>query len=380
MSNSDFDEIVGEFIVESYENLDQLEQAFVSLEQRSDADTLARIFRTIHTIKGTSGFLGFTMLESIAHVGENLLSKLRDGEMAMTTDIANALLAMVDAVRNILASVESTGGEADLAYPDLVDELSRLDRGEERAAAPDNSADNSIDDGADDSVDDSVDDGGFAAPVVAIGFARKAAADAEAADEELAGDPLADAPIGQHFISTGQISEEQLAEALDAQGHGDPRHVGELLVEQQAIASSDVAAALIAQEERHTPADTIRVDVGLLDELMNCVGELVLARNQILRFTETQQDPSFIATSQRLNLITSELQEGVMKTRMQPIENVWNKFPRVVRDLTLSAGKKARLEMEGKSTELDKTLLEAIRDPLTHLVRNAVDHGLEMPE
>lgn len=112
---------------------------------------------------------------------------------------------------------------------------------------------------------------------------------------------------------------------------------------------------------------------------MNQVGELVLARNQILQFTSTLNDADFISTSQRLNLITTELQEGVMKTRMQPIGNIWSKFPRVVRDLALQCGKKIRIEMEGKETELDKTIVEAIKDPLTHLVRNSVDHGIESP-
>ncbi len=128
-------------------------------------------------------------------------------------------------------------------------------------------------------------------------------------------------------------------------------------------------------------ADTsIRVDVGLLDKLMNLVGELVLARNQILQFTANSDDAAFVATTQRLNLITTELQEGVMKTRMQPIGNVWSKFPRVVRDLATSLGKQVRLEMEGEETELDKTIIEAIKDPLTHIVRNSVDHGIETPE
>ncbi|MFL6442666.1 MAG: chemotaxis protein CheA [Candidatus Sulfotelmatobacter sp.] len=123
----------------------------------------------------------------------------------------------------------------------------------------------------------------------------------------------------------------------------------------------------------------MRVDVSLLDQLMNLVGELVLARNQILQFTNSAQDAGLLATSQRLNLITTELQEGVMKTRMQPIGNVWSKFPRLVRDLALGCGKQVRI-MEGKETELDKTIIEAIKDPLTHLVRNSVDHGIETPE
>ena len=124
----------------------------------------------------------------------------------------------------------------------------------------------------------------------------------------------------------------------------------------------------------------IRVDVGLLDKLMTLVGELVLARNQIMQFSTSQEDASFLGTVQRLNLLTTELQANVMKTRMQPIGNIWNKFPRVVRDLAVACGKQARIELEGQETELDKTIIEAIRDPLTHLVRNAVDHGIEPPD
>jgi two-component system chemotaxis sensor kinase CheA len=124
----------------------------------------------------------------------------------------------------------------------------------------------------------------------------------------------------------------------------------------------------------------VRVDVGLLDKLMTLVGELVLARNQILQYTSFKADPTLQAVSQRLNLITTELQEGMMQTRMQPIGNIWNKLPRMVRDLALDCGKQVRIEMEGEATELDKTLIEAIKDPLTHLVRNAVDHGIEPPD
>lgn len=127
-------------------------------------------------------------------------------------------------------------------------------------------------------------------------------------------------------------------------------------------------------------ADTsIRVDVGLLDKLMNLVGELVLARNQITQFGSSQEDPAFLGTVQRLNLLTGELQAGVMKTRMQPVGSVWGKFPRLVRDLAVACGKQVRIDMEGQETELDRTIIEAVRDPLTHMVRNAVDHGIEPP-
>ena len=134
------------------------------------------------------------------------------------------------------------------------------------------------------------------------------------------------------------------------------------------------------QPRRAVADSTIRVDVDLLDELMLLVGELVLTRNQIVQNVAEQTDTDLIRASQRLNLITSELQEGVMKTRMQPIDHIWSKLPRVVRDLGLQCGKTVRLEMEGRETELDKTLLEAVKDPLTHLVRNSVDHGIETPE
>jgi two-component system chemotaxis sensor kinase CheA len=144
-----------------------------------------------------------------------------------------------------------------------------------------------------------------------------------------------------------------------------------------------VAKALNTQHEQRSQdisSSTIRVDVGLLDRLMNLVGELVLARNQIMQFGNTERENGFNAASQKLNLITTELQESVMKTRMQPIGNVWGKFPRIIRDLALSCKKKVQLDMEGTETELDKTIIEAIKDPLTHIIRNSVDHGIELPE
>ncbi len=184
-------------------------------------------------------------------------------------------------------------------------------------------------------------------------------------------------------MQAGRANSEEVNEALKLQHDGDDRRLGEILVEKGAAKPAAVQDALQVQAEARAPAlsdSNIRVDVSLLDKLMNLVGELVLARNQILQFSSTQQDTSFLNTSQRLNLITTELQEGVMKTRMQPIGNIWSKFPRVVRDLATSCGKQVNIEMEGKETELDKTIIESIKDPLTHLVRNAVDHGIEMPE
>jgi two-component system chemotaxis sensor kinase CheA len=319
---SEMDEVVAEFLVESRENLDQLDTELVTLEQQSDPELVAGIFRAIHTIKGTSGFLGFGQLEAVTHVGENLLSMLRDGALTPTESLTTALLAMVDAVRAILDDIERTGAELPRDDSALVARLERLATGE--AAPP-------------------------AEPEVEHGTEHGVPVDAVEPTEPVEAEvPL----LGELLVAEGAIDEEQLAAALHAQAQlADP-----------AVPAGD---------------SSIRVDVGLLDDLMNLVGELVLARNQILQFSHANHDSQLNATTQRLNLITTELQEGVMKTRMQPIENVWNKFPRVVRDLSMQCGKSARLVMEGKHTELDKTLLEAIKDPLTHLVRNAVDHGLE---
>jgi two-component system chemotaxis sensor kinase CheA len=347
------DDIVREFLVESNENLDQLDRDVVALEKDPQAENiLASIFRTIHTIKGGSGFLGFTKLELVTHVGESLLSKMRDGELVLDAEITSGLLVMVDAVREMLANIEATGQEGDRNYQALIDTLTRLQSSKPETALP---------------------KAGLATPTSPL-------SPQEGAEEETG---EVDKRLGEILVDKGKTSLAQVAAALDKQTQGDPRRVGEILVETGSAKPPDVLEVIQEQKEVRALAakdSNIRVDVGLLDKLMNLVGELVLARNQILQFSTTQQDPVFLSTTQRLNLITTELQEGVMKTRMQPIGNIWARFPRLVRDLATSCGKQVRVEMEGKETELDKTLVEAIKDPITHLVRNAVDHGIESPE
>jgi two-component system, chemotaxis family, sensor kinase CheA len=309
-------DVVREFLVESYENLEQLDRDLVLLEQdRSSQSTLGSIFRTIHTIKGTCGFLGFWKLESVAHVGENLLSKLRDGELHLRPDITTALLALVDAVREILGNIESVGAEGEADYTELIQTLIRF---------LENASDSS------------------ALSVPASNAAPQSAMCTSSAEAVAVEDPHDEGVL----------------------------HTGE----------TGTAIGGVKSCQSSAVDSTIRVDVGLLDKLMNRVGELVLARNQILQYTRARNDSALLGTSQRINLITTELQEGVMKTRMQPIGNVWSKFSRVVRDLAVQCGKQVRIEMEGKETELDKTIIEAIKDPLTHLVRNAIDHGIEPPE
>ncbi len=286
---SGIEEVIKEFLVESNEGLDSFDRDLVALEQdKRSRELLDNIFRAIHTIKGTGGVLGFEKLVSISHLGESVLSKMRDGTLLLSPEIATVLLAMADALRQILGRITTEGQEGDAAFPEVLASLSN------------------------------VLDGSLQPAKIAM---------------EQAGDPQVDRVI-----------------------------------------------APAVTEHRENSSNTIRVDVGLLDKVMNLVGELVLARNQVLQFTGKREDSGFLSTAQRLNLITTELQEGVMKTRMQPIGNVWNKLPRVVRDLSLLCGKRVEIQMEGAGTELDKTIIEAIKDPLTHIIRNAVDHGIEMPE
>ena len=343
---SDDEAIVREFLIESYENLDRLDQDLVVLEKDpTNRDTLASIFRTIHTIKGTSGFLAFNRLEALTHAGESLLSRLRDGQLRLTAEITTALLAMVDAVREMLKSIEASGKEGERNDQDLISTLARLL--EPAAVSP-----------------------------------RSEATPAKTEPPAIpAEQPVPN--LGEILIKCGAAKVGEVNATVEQRNAGDPRHAAEIMVETGPIKSQEIVEALnTPQQGRGQSASdsTIRVDVGQLDRLMNRVGELVLLRNQIVQYTNSTEDSELLGTSQRLNLLTTELQEGVMKTRMQPIGNIWSKFPRTVRDVALGCGKQVRIEMEGKETELDKTIIEAIKDPLTHLVRNAVDHGIEPPE
>ena len=333
----EIDEDVKEFLIEGYEYLNQIEEDLVALEQNdADPNVMNRIYRSLHTIKGNSGFLGAEKLEAVAHAGENLLSRLRDRTMAITPEITSALLETIDAVRSHMEALEKTGEESPIAHTALLDRLLQLQAAE----------------GAQSEVEPS------ARSLESTPAALEVAAP-EREKLDLTTEPLCEKAL---------LSIDQMA----------PPAITNTAAEQVNTADTE--------SEKFKISDTaIRVDVGLLDKLMNLVGELVLCRNQILEFASTQtanvqNDDTLKSVSSRLNLVTSELQEGVMKTRMQPIRTIWNKFPRVVRDTAFSLGKQVQLDMEGEETELDKTLIEAIANPLTHLVRNCLDHGIETSE
>ncbi|MCP3989466.1 MAG: chemotaxis protein CheA [Actinomycetia bacterium] len=363
------DEIIGEFLVESYEGLDQMDQNLVSLEESpDDVATLKEVFRTLHTIKGTCGFLGFGYLERVAHAGENLLSLLRDGERSMTPEIANALLATVDTIREILATIDQTEEEGEPNIDDVVAMLGRLTSDDPEAEA-----------GAATAADHDAAPAEAESEVEATSGETDDTTIADGEDCEAGGETEEPARIGDLLVDAGSADRTDVEIAAVEQQMGDDRKLGKILVDEGRATPTEVETAVTTQRASASDS-TIRVDVALLDRLMNLVGELVLSRNQIIQLAGEQEEHGFGPPAQRLNLITSELQEGVMKTRMQPINNVWGKLPRVVRDLSQQMGKNVRIEMVGKDTELDRTIIEAIKDPLTHIVRNTVDHGIEAPE
>lgn len=275
------EEIVEAFLEESRENLDQLDRDLVSLEtQPGDSALLARIFRTIHTIKGTCGFLGFRHLEALTHAGENLLGALRTGDLALDAAVTTSLLHLVDTVRQVLGRIEASGAEGEGDHQVVIDDLER------------------------------------------------------------------------HLVDAPSVTPEAPA----------PADGGEVVEVSGPAAES-----------------SIRVDVTVLDKLMDLVGELILARSQIGELVADEVEGALALPYRQLRLVSGELQEGVMRSRLQAVGTVTGKFRRVVRDLSAALGKSVVVEIEGEEVGVDKAVNEALRDPLLHLVRNAVDHGVELP-
>ncbi len=422
--DDEVDEVVAEFLMESHENLDQLDNDFIELEEHPhDKALLASVFRTIHTIKGTCGFLGFSHLESLTHAGEHLLSQLRTGALTLDGPRTSALLAMVDAVRQMMRLIEQTGGDGNAPSEALIAELERLSHPDSDVAAPAPASATHTDSHGDtpDPTDrettnvveaeelgtttvttqhtaaDAATTSEQPAPAAKKPAAKKPAAKkAAAAKKPAAKKPAAVAPtteapatakLGEILVDSGDAEQSAVDLALMEQDLGDDRKVGEIMVAHGSTPPQAVSEALDRQvdqgdnDNKGSIADsTIRVEVTRLDRLMNLVGELVLSRNNILQAVAGNPDRNLVTAAQRLDLITSDLQENLMKTRMQPVGSAWSKMPRVVREVANACGKHVRLEMIGEETELDKTVIDAIRDPLTHLVRNAIDHGIERPD
>ncbi len=321
------DELTREFLIESQEGLDRMERCLTDLETRpKDAALLGEIFRSVHTIKGTTGFLGFKRLEKLAHAGENLLGLLRDGKLVADRPLITGLLQLLDGLRSILKSIETEASEGGGEDTRLIEEL-----------------------------------GALQAPAHAQQPARAHAGSQSASTAAPVAPPQATVPSAPPEPAVAVAP----APPVNAAPAAEPE------VNSTRSQSSPALAAGTAAES------TLRVDIILLNRMMNLVGELVLTRNQVLQATAT--DPNMTLLSRRLDMVTADLRESVMKARMQPVSNIFSKIPRIVRDLSQSLGRRVRLQVEGQDTELDKSQLEAIKDPLTHAVRNSLDHGIESP-
>ena len=324
------DELTREFLIESQEGLDRMERCLTDLEEwPQDASLIGDIFRSVHTIKGTTGFLGFKRLEKLAHAGENLLGLLREGKLAADRAVITGLLQLLDGLRSILKTIEADGTEGEGEDAALIGCLEEL---QVPAQAKQ--------------------------PV----HARAGTHPAPAPPAEVR-PTHSTAPAPPPSAPTPSASQPpEPAEAATA-----------------ASKASETEADPTRPRVQGTAAEsTLRVDVTLLNRMMNLVGELVLTRNQVLQATSA--DPNMTMLSRRLDMVTADLRESVMKARMQPVSNIFSKMPRIVRDLSQSLGRRVRLQVEGQDTELDKSLLEAIKDPLTHAVRNSLDHGIEPPD
>ena len=292
------DDLLREFVTETHESLDVVDVELVRFEQDpNNAKILDNIFRLVHTIKGTCGFLNLPRLEALAHAAETLMGKFRDG-LPSTSEAVTLILATIDRIKQILDSLDREQREPDGTDSDLIAELQQMANRVASSAAP------------------------VAAP------------------------PRVETPAPPMPEPTPRPAE-----------------------------------AMANDEEAAKPANqSIRVTLDTLEHLMTMVSELVLTRNQLLEIVRRHEDSEFKAPLQRLSNVTAELQEGVMKTRMQPIGNAWQKLPRIVRDLSAELGKQIDLEMQGADTELDRQVLDLVKDPLTHMVRNSADHGLEAPQ
>ncbi len=389
------DDLIIDFITETNESIEELDADLVNLEKNpNDKDLLGKIFRLMHTIKGTCGFLSLPRLEKVAHHAENVLGRFRDGDLEVTAGYVTLIFESIDQIKFIVAEIEETGGEPEGGDAALIAKLDAAYEGKD--VSGDASA-----------VGESTSLGDVSGEKdIVVNIQEKSLAPGEASIDELEA-AFAAAPgmdgivnsadskekdivvnIQEKSLAPGEASMDELEAAFAAAPGMDgivnpadlnkkdpvnPKKKKEVKKPKSKKEKTDKPKA------KKAPAKTLRVAVDVLEDLMTMVSELVLTRNQLLQIVRTQGDTEFSTPLQRLSHVVSELQEGVMATRMQPIGNAWSKLPRIIRDLSIELDKKIELVMTGQETELDRQVLELIQDPLTHMVRNSGDHGIETP-
>lgn len=353
------DDLLREFLTETSENLDVVDVELVRFEQEpNNAEILANVFRLVHTIKGTCGFLGLPRLEALAHAAETLMGKFREG-LPVTSDAVSLILKTIDRIKEILGELDKTAAEPEGGDDDLIATLILMSEPKEQTepAKPQAKA-QTVGSLVVQTLERPLHPGEASLDDLERAF-RETEAEILAVDIDMPqAAPVAAAPVAPALVPV--IKEEPAAEARE------PAPTRRVKIRRED-----------EQREEAAKAQTLRVQVETLERLMTMVSELVLTRNQLLEIMRHTQDSEFKVPLQRLSNVTAELQEGVIKTRMQPIGNAWSKLPRIVRDLSKELNKEIEIEMIGADTELDRQILEVIRDPLTHIVRNSADHGLE---
>ncbi|MCG7392062.1 hybrid sensor histidine kinase/response regulator [Microvirga sp. ACRRW] len=380
------DDLLLEFLTETNEHLETVDVEMVRFEQDPNNQAiLSNIFRLVHTIKGTCGFLGLPRLEALAHAAETLMGKFRDG-MPVTTAAVSLILTTLDRVKDILGELERHGVEPQGTDDDLIAALDHMSNATSHAQAPApvSSAAQTVGTLVPQILERELKPG-----EVSLDELERAFQEAPGPEDEKASGSLV-YQVLERALKPGEVSLDELERAFrDAPG---PETIAAAKPEQTAPSAQANASPKVVKKDVEASdqpdggegvagkAQTIRVNVDTLEHLMTMVSELVLTRNQLLEIARrNSEDYGYKVPLQRLSQVTAELQDGVMKTRMQPIGNAWQKLPRVVRDLSNELSKKIELIMQGADTELDRQVLEVIKDPLTHMVRNSADHGIESP-
>ncbi len=349
------DEILQGFIEESLEHLADIENDLLAIEEGGadiDVDLVNKVFRAAHSIKGGAGFMGLTVIQNLAHAAENVLGLIRSEKLVPDPDIVNVLLLASDELQQLIEDVENSNDV------DITEHVNALNAIYEGGNAPQ------------------------AAPQE-----KKAPSPQKEEPAETVAEPetttAAETPVEQPQTPEEESLEQPVKETPPEPEAASPEPEPAPAPQPVQRTASKAATKKPVKKTKtaaHKTDTSIRVTVSLLDQLMNLAGELVLSRNQLLQTITSGDVRNAETVGQRIDLVTSELQEAIMLTRMQPIGNVFNKFPRVVRDLSKMLNKQMDLTIVGKDVELDKTIIEAINDPLTHLVRNSVDHGIESPD
>ncbi len=371
------DDLIGEFITETSESLAVLDLELVKLEQNpNDQNILGNIFRLVHTIKGTCGFLGLPRLESVAHAGENVLGKIRDGAIVVTPEAISLVLEAIDRIKGLIEHLAENGSEPAGEDKDLIKRLNAF--ADSNGAVVSAAASTPL-------VAEEIKfeeprlDGMFSPAEMKL-VSSTSAAEMDELERAFA-NAVSTLEGGEDYTKAPETYLVPDAAPAPAAAPSPMPVAAKPAISEQAKEKA-IKQGLDTETKEGAGASanqSIRVNLDVLENLMQMVGELVLTRNQLLQVVRHRDDRELKAPLQQLSQITSELQESVMKTRMQPIGNAWSKFPRLIRDLSMELHKKIELKMIGEATELDRQLLEMIKDPLTHMVRNSCDHGLETP-